>query len=826
MYSVPSIYKAMVFCYCNNGIWQTTQGDKLVILNQTFNKFLSFANLRTMPERPSPSIEASLAASGATERPPQRFVEITPQAVSVLGVKLERSKEARPRVPPAEKFSTFSEDEFSLNLLQTIAKSAALDQPLLLEGEAAVGKSYTIEYLAHLCNREVYRMSLNGQTDTTDLIGKWVPRTETVRKKIDTLLKHPETCQTDEARRLIEFKTKKQSRGQDEQSEPLVGFTKEEMEAIATAEGIEVPEGDWTWQDGDIPKQMKTGAWSVLDEVNTCEPQILVRLNALLERGGQLVLSEDGSKVVERNPNFRLFATVNPPGGRYKGRIPLSAEWISRWNYQNMGELPKEIRAQRLMAADGVPSPEVKPDKLSRVAPEAVPEERTLADYYGVDWVRDLYTKYAEFADKIREMLRKGEIAKDQTQIFDFDQRDDWRFREYIRKFHESGRIQKTIKEAIAYCFANKCKSAADRRKVMDLVSLINVAEPRALGVAATAVEGDREDLADKLRAAKAELAGMDLPKEHKDLLLGVERRGSDTATPEFVRSAFAALQEKMAERARIRDLVAPRLEMPSTPEGLSAEHLHALADVFGDANMEISAMPSELDDNYFAVMYPNEQSDSDTTSGLTSYLPSFWEERANDEFCISRGEDRPTLGKLFITSMRAEAGDPRFRGKLILTESIQKPNYTDGTQGYGTKDGADRTKDPLAPIIQEVFGEEHNHRFSLSWDQVNTELLPKLKEVIVGKFEERGLSIPNFEVVCTPAIVSNLHTTLNHPENSRTNTYEWSSTSLLKEDNTDSGLRLVVGYSGRGGAGCVGDGPRGGQWSFGAFRLSVVFAE
>src|SRR3989338_6271017 len=290
----------------------------------------------------------------------KRLIDIASENASIAGVDIERNLEVGPRVPSAEKFGAFSEDEFSLNLLQIIAKSAALDQPLLLEGEAAVGKSYTIEYLAHLCNKEVYRMSLNGQTDTTDLIGKWIPRTETVRKKIELLLKKPDLCKNEEARHLIETKMRIKRVGKKEiapeQAEPATGLTKEELEMIATLEGIEVPEGDWVWQDGDIPKQMKNGAWSVLDEVNTCEQQILVRLNALLEKGGQLVLSEDGSKVVARHKDFRLFATVNPPGGRYKGRIPLSAEWISRWNYQNVGELPKEVRAQRLMTADGVPS--------------------------------------------------------------------------------------------------------------------------------------------------------------------------------------------------------------------------------------------------------------------------------------------------------------------------------------------------------------------------------------------------------------------------------------------------------------------------------------
>jgi len=80
--------------------------------------------------------------------------------------------------------------------------------------------------------------------------------------------------------------------------------------------------------------------------------------------------------------------------------------------------------------------------------------------------------------------------------------------------------------------------------------------------------------------------------------------------------------------------------------------------------------------------------------------------------------------------------------------------------------------------------------------------------------------------VILTPAIVSNLQTTLNHPENSQTNTSEWASTILLKQDGTDSGYRLVVGYSGDGGAGYVDDGHRGDRWGSRGFRLSVVFGK
>jgi midasin len=278
----------------------------------------------------------------------RRPIEIKKDKVIVMGVELPRNPEPGPRTPPAEKFKDFVEDEFSLKLLQIIAKSVYLGQPLLLEGEAAIGKSSAIEYLAYLTNNEVYRMSLNGQTDTTDLIGKWVPRSENWRQKIEELYRHPEKCKNPEARRMLESIKVQPSEKEEiapERAEAKVGLTKEEMQRIAELEGIPISEADWVWQDGELPRQIENGAWTVLDEVNTCEPQILVRLNALLEKGGQLVLHENGDKIPKpKDPNKKpmLFATCNPPGGRYRGRIPLSAEWISRWNYQNVGELPLE----------------------------------------------------------------------------------------------------------------------------------------------------------------------------------------------------------------------------------------------------------------------------------------------------------------------------------------------------------------------------------------------------------------------------------------------------------------------------------------------------
>jgi hypothetical protein len=329
---------------------------------------------------------------------------------------------------------------------------------------------------------------------------------------MEDLLKNPEKCKSAEARELIESRTRiKPVSGKEiapEKEKPKIGLTREEIETVAMQEGIEVSE--WAWQNGDIPKQMESGAWSVLDEVNTCEPQILVRLNALLEKGGQMVLHEDGSRIIKRHKNFRLFATVNPPGGRYKGRVPLSAEWISRWNYQNIGDLPEKTASRRLKVKFGCKKlPEMKPEELKFVAPEAIPEEKILADYYNEDWLGDLADKFEAFRYKARAMVEKGEIANDQKQAFDFDQRDDDRFEEYLKRFREPGKMTKVILEAMEYCFYNKLKDPADRKKLKDVAEkLIKVQEPKEI-----LPEGERV-INVELAKQKAQLAASGLLSE------------------------------------------------------------------------------------------------------------------------------------------------------------------------------------------------------------------------------------------------------------------------------------------------------------------------
>jgi MoxR-like ATPase len=467
-----------------------------------------------------PQFEAPIEEKEKTEP-----IEIKKDKVIVMGVEIPRNPEPGPRTPNPEKFKNFIEDEFSLDLLQKIAKGVALGEPTLLEGEAAVGKSFTIEYLAFLANQEVYRMSLNGQTDTTDLIGKWVPRSEDWRKKIEDLYKHPEKCKNPEARKMLESIRIQPAKEREEiapekfEEQPKVGLTKEEMQRIAELEGIPVSEADWVWQDGELPRQIENGAWTVLDEINTCAPQILVRLNAVLEKGGQLVLHEDADRIPKpKDPNKKhmLFATCNPPGGRYRGRMPLSAEWISRWNYQNIGEMPLETAIFRAKRKGGV-KVELPEEKIKEkfVRPEPIEEDLKLADVFGEEWVSDFCEKYITAFYKIREMLNKGEIAQRQEQKFDYDQRDWDRFEEYIRKFSEPGNMKKVIEDAVEYCILGKIKDRTEREKVRDVVlELIKVSEPKEK------IPKERMAQERYLKRLKADILDLGIPPEHEKIIM------------------------------------------------------------------------------------------------------------------------------------------------------------------------------------------------------------------------------------------------------------------------------------------------------------------
>ncbi|CAG9859620.1 unnamed protein product [Phyllotreta striolata] len=79
--------------------------------------------------------------------------------------------------------------------------------------------------------------------------------------------------------------------------------------------------GTFEWVDSVLIQCLRTGSWLLIDNVNLCSSAVLDRLNALLEPGGVLAVTERGvdadGDVVQVAPHqdFRLFLTMDPKNG-------------------------------------------------------------------------------------------------------------------------------------------------------------------------------------------------------------------------------------------------------------------------------------------------------------------------------------------------------------------------------------------------------------------------------------------------------------------------------------------------------------------------------
>jgi hypothetical protein len=157
----------------------------------------------------------------------------------------------------------------------------------MLEGETATAKTTAILWLAEMARQHAVRVNLSGHTDTGELVGRFVPSTKT---------------------------------------------------------GANRPA--WEFAEGYIPRALREGWWVILDEVNLAEPQVLERLNPVLELPPTLVLTEfDGRRFgsggdVAISEKFRIFGTMNP--SEYAGRATLSPAFRDRWGIWGHISKPSE----------------------------------------------------------------------------------------------------------------------------------------------------------------------------------------------------------------------------------------------------------------------------------------------------------------------------------------------------------------------------------------------------------------------------------------------------------------------------------------------------
>ncbi len=347
-------------------------------------------------------------------------------SVSYLGVKLNKAQVSDGvDVPKREWYTDFVNDkELTLPLQRDVAIAFLSGEPLLIEGGTSLGKTTVIKKMAAELGYEVHYANLNGSVDVEDLMGRYIPNSD--RK---------------------------------------------------TAEDPE-----YIFVDGRVTSGLRQEEGKVkviiLDEFNSAAPNILIRLHEVLdnlERGGDVILSEDASEAVSVNKErTKIVALMNPPGKGYFGREPLDPAQLRRWVYHKLpSELPEETFSDSTDALFNLETELKKQDIKPEVFLKARETVLVPEQFQEIPGIREIVEKYKEFHKGAKELLKSRKIAEDQPQLFTYDDRmEPRRVRDFILRFYR-GDINESFQQALEYYYVNKLESEVDRKKLRELVRLV-----------------------------------------------------------------------------------------------------------------------------------------------------------------------------------------------------------------------------------------------------------------------------------------------------------------------------------------------------------------
>lgn len=251
-------------------------------------------------------------------------------SVTVIRDAIERVKQ-----PP------FSFTRLASCLLERVAISVQNQEPVLLVGETGVGKTSSVQYLAHQTGHTLTVVNMNNQSDVADLVGGFKPVDlkfiiNPIRLEFDDLFRTTFNSMKNEA-----FLNKVLTcyRGGNyavlvqtiltvcdhfyEKNKKTPGQFNAEIQSRWHEMTLKLKRLDgqlskavnisFAFIPGSLVKCIKDGEWILLDEINLASTETLECLSTILEPDGSIVLLERGDLTpIKRHPDFRVFACMNP----------------------------------------------------------------------------------------------------------------------------------------------------------------------------------------------------------------------------------------------------------------------------------------------------------------------------------------------------------------------------------------------------------------------------------------------------------------------------------------------------------------------------------
>ena len=262
------------------------------------------------------------------------------------------------RAPSASRYALTKP---TLTLLERVAEALRHVEPVLLVGETGTGKTSMVQYLASLYATPLTALNMSQQTESADLLGAYKPldpkthahalhnrwtalftRTFSERRNAAFLeaerkalvqSKWPRLVKLwqESARMAAEARAAATSGDGEARKKRRVTDTSAEWDAFASdvASFAAVHAGKqrhfvFTFVEGPLVHALRHGHWILLDEINLAAAETLECLAMLLQsKESSVVLTERGDlEPVERHPNFRLFACMNPATDVGKRDLP------------------------------------------------------------------------------------------------------------------------------------------------------------------------------------------------------------------------------------------------------------------------------------------------------------------------------------------------------------------------------------------------------------------------------------------------------------------------------------------------------------------------